>query len=106
MTRPFLIVVILGVLMVGAATPRAHEEFRVVGTVTSRQATLIVVKAADSRTVTIAVNKQTRVSRDKKPVDVSELKAGVTVVVDAFGDSEDDLLALDVQIVPPIQQKK
>jgi len=35
-------------------------------------------------------------------VAASELKAGRSVVVDALGDSEADLLALEVKIVPAI----
>ncbi len=44
-----------------------------------------------------------RVSRDKKKVDAAELTVGLTVVVDAYGDSEEDLLALEIRIVPPIE---
>ncbi|MEQ1760076.1 MAG: hypothetical protein ABL986_17300 [Vicinamibacterales bacterium] len=106
MIRRNLILMTLGTLLIAPPMLVAHEEFRVVGTVTTRQATQIVVKATDGGTVAIAVNKQTRVTRDKKSVDLAELKPGVTVVVDALGDSEDDLLAVDVQIVPPIQPRK
>jgi hypothetical protein len=48
----------------------------------------------------IAIDKQTLVSRDKKKVDVAELKSGRYVVVDAIGDTEADLLALEVRLVP------
>jgi len=39
-------------------------------------------------------------------VPVTDLKVGASVVVDAYGDGEDDLLALDIMIVPPIGAKK
>ena len=44
------------------------------------------------------VDKQTAISRDKKKVDATELKAGQSLVVDAYGDSlEDrDLLAVGI----------
>jgi hypothetical protein len=50
------------------------------------------------------VDKQTVISRDKKKVDASELKAGLSVVVDAYGDSleDSDVLAIEIRIVPPI----
>jgi len=52
--------------------------------------------------MTIYVDKKTKVSRDKKPVAIAALKVGQSVVVDAYGDDESDLLALDIRIVPPI----
>jgi len=60
------------------------------------------VKTKAGKTLSIAVNKETTISRDKKKVSAAELKTGLTVVVDAIGDSEADLVALDVRIVPPI----
>jgi hypothetical protein len=62
----------------------------------------IDVKQKDSRTVLIAVNKETLITRDKKKVAASELKKGGSVVVDALGDDLDDLTALEVRIVPAI----
>jgi hypothetical protein len=34
-------------------------------------------------------------------VALSELKVGQSVVVDALGDNESDLLAIEIRIVPP-----
>jgi hypothetical protein len=42
----------------------------------------------------------------KKKVDVSELRVGQSVVVDAYGDSDKNLLALEVRIVPPIRSTR
>ena len=80
----------------------AHEDFRVIGVLTKHADSKIEVKARTGKLTSIRLDKQTEVSRDKKKVPVTELKAGLTLVVDAYGDSEDDLLALEIRIVPPI----
>jgi hypothetical protein len=82
----------------------AHEEFRVIGTISKQQPSMISVKTREGKIAAIRLDKQTAISRDKKKVTAAELKTGVTVVVDAYGDSEDDLLALEIRIVPPIGQ--
>ena len=41
----------------------------------------------------------TLVTRDEKKVDGTELKAGLNVVVDALGDSLEDSVVLEVQLV-------
>lgn len=80
----------------------AHEEFRIIGTLTRVQDAQIAVRTKDSKTITISVDKQTLVTRDKKKVPAAELKSGQSVVVDALGDDYSDLLALEVRIVPAI----
>lgn len=92
----------IAMLAAGAVGLSAHEDFRVIGTISTHQGAVINVKARDGSVATIRIDKQTAVSRDSKKVDASELKAGLTVVVDAYGDNEDDLLALEIRIVPPI----
>ena len=83
----------------------AHETFRIIGTLTKHQGAMIEVKSRDAKTTAIKLDKQTEITRDKKKVDPSELKPGLSVVVDAYGDTEDDLLALEIRIVPPIGRK-
>jgi len=80
----------------------AHDDYRVIGIVTKVQATKLDVKARDGKNYSIKLNKETFINRDKKKVGASELKAGQSVVVDATGDSQDDLLALEVRMVPAI----
>ena len=98
--RRLIALVITAVLMLGAARLWAHDNFRVIGTISKLQPTQLTTREAG--TVTISIDKQTVVWREKKKVPASELKMGLSVVVDAYGDSEEDLLALDVTIVPPI----
>jgi hypothetical protein len=96
--------VIAAVLVLTATYAFAHENFRVIGTLTKHANSAIEVKAKEGRLTSIRLDKQTEISRDKKKVDAKELKAGQSVVVDAYGDSleDSDLLAIEIRIVPPI----
>lgn len=96
----------LAVLAALAPEAFAHDEFRIIGTLTRVQQHQIDVKQKDGRTVAITVNAETLVTRDKKKVAASELKKGGSVVVDALGDDLTDLSALEVRIVPVIAPTK
>jgi hypothetical protein len=90
-----------------AATPLfAHDDFRVVGVITKVGASKLDVKSKEGRNISIKMNKETLITRDKNKVGASELKSGQSVVVDATGDTEADLLALEVRIVPAIAPAK
>jgi hypothetical protein len=89
-------------LVVNAPRLSAHDEFRIIGTLTAVTASEIQVKQEDSKTVAIKLDKETLITRDKKTVKASELKKGRSVVVNALGDDFSDLLALEVRIVPTI----
>jgi hypothetical protein len=89
-------------LILGGVNAFAHEEFRVIGTLLSHQDSRIAIQGRDGRTMLIQLDKQTAITKDGQPVDAAELTAGRSVVVDAFGDSEEDLLAIEIRIVPPI----
>lgn len=80
----------------------AHEEFRIIGTLTRVETAQISVRTKDSKTIAIKLDKETLVTRDKKKVPAAQLKSGQSVVVDALGDDYTDLLALEVRIVPAI----
>ena len=80
----------------------AHEAFRIVGTITKRQGTQLGVKTKAGRTVWVELKKTTIILRDKTKVAATELKPGLSVVVDALGDDDSDLEAKQVRIVPPI----
>jgi len=103
MTRRLMMLFVGSVVTLGAARLLAHDNFRVIGSVTKHQNSTIDVTSKDSKTLTIRLDKQTEITRDKKKVEVSELRVGQSVVVDAYGDSERDLLALEIRIVPPIR---
>jgi hypothetical protein len=106
MTRRSIIVVTVTALCFGGLPLFAHDHYRVVGTITKHEKSSIVVKDKNSKLMAVFLDKKTKITKDKKKVPVSDLKVGTSVVVDAYGDGEDDLLALDIMIVPPIGTKK
>ena len=89
-------------LVVGAGNTFAHEDYRVIGTVTKYQDSRIEVESRDGNTTSIRLDRQTAITRNAEKVDVTELEIGLSVVVDAYGDSAEDALALEIRIVPPI----
>ena len=103
--RRTLTLLVAALLTLGVGYATAHENFRIIGTLTKHQGAMIEVKSRDAKTTAIKLDKQTEITRDKKKVDPSELRPGLSVVVDAYGDSEEDLLALEVRIVPTIGRK-
>ena len=100
--RRIVAIVIVATFVIGADHAFGHDYFRVIGIVTQFQDSTLDVKNRDGKTTSVRVDRQTKVTRDGEKVEAKELKAGLTVVVDAYGDTEDDLLALDIRIVPPI----
>jgi hypothetical protein len=80
----------------------AHDEYRIIGTVTVSQPQQLQMKDRQGKAFSMKVDKETLVMRDGKKVDRAEVKAGRFVVVDALGDSLDDLLAVEVRIVPAL----
>jgi hypothetical protein len=80
-----------------------HEDFRVIGTVSKYQDSIMDVETRDGHTRSIRVDRQTLITQNQEKIGATALQAGLTVVVDAYGDSVEDLLALEIRIVPPIQ---
>lgn len=108
MLRRMIGLTLMAVVMTVALTPlsAAHDEFRIIGTVTKISATEIAVKQKDGKIVEMDMNKQTKFTRDKKPVTLKDVKVGGSVVVDALGDSILDLTVLEVRLVPAISSAK
>jgi hypothetical protein len=80
----------------------AHDDYRIIGTVTRIAApTLEVKQTKDGKTIAMKMDSATIATRDKKKVPLTDVKAGQYVVVDARGDSLDDLVVLEVRLVPP-----
>lgn len=101
MTRRLMSAALAAAIWVGsAATPGAHEDYRIIGTVAAVTATTLDVKQTrDGKIIGMDLDETTRVTRDGKPVSMKELKPGLRVVVDARGDSLEELLAGAVRIV-------
>jgi hypothetical protein len=93
-------------LTLGSAGLTAHENYRIIGTVVKLTATTLDVKQAkDGKTISMDLTKTSRVLRDKKKVKPADLKTGTSVVVDARGDSIDELDVVEVRIVPAPAKK-
>ena len=89
-----------------AATTGAHEDYRIIGTIAAVSATTLDVKQAkDGKTIGMDMDDTTVVTRDRTKVTVKELKPGLRVVVDARGDSLEELLIVAVRIVPSTARK-
>ena len=103
MTRRTTILIIATMILCGTSLA-AHDEFRIIGTITRLQGSQLEVKAKDGKVVSVKLDSQTYIHRDKEKekVAATELKTGRSVVVDALGDSMADLLAVEIRIVPPI----
>ena len=104
MKHRLVTLMLAAVFVVTAAYGFAHDNFRVIGTLTKHANSTIEVKTKEGRLTSMRLDRQTAISRDKKKVDAKELKPGQSVVVDAYGDSleDSDLLAVEIRIVPPI----
>jgi len=82
----------------------AHEDFRLVGVVTKASSTSLSIRAKGAKADNaVKLDRQTAIMRDGKKVTVAALKEGQAAVIDATGDTMADLLAIEVQIVPPIK---
>jgi hypothetical protein len=100
--RRHLIIAVFAMFALGSASTSAHDEFRIIGTVARHENSTLQVKNREGKTISVRLDKQTVITRDKKKVPPAELRTGLSVVVDAYGDTEDDSLALEIRIVPPI----
>ena len=84
-----------------APSVRAHDDYRIIGTVVRIAApTLEVRQTKGGKTIAMKMDSATIASRDKKKVPLTDVKAGQYVVVDARGDSLEDLVVLEVRLVP------
>lgn len=97
-----LMLVTLVALTVSLVPVLAHDDYRIIGTITRVTSTSLDVKQTkDGKTIAMKTDSATVVTRDKRKVERAELKTGLNVVVDAQGDSLDDLVVLEVRLVPP-----
>jgi len=93
--------------LVASVSPLSpHDNYRIIGTVLKVSSTTLDVKQTkDGKTISMEFTKTSRVIRDKKKVNVTELKSGTNVVVDGRGDSLLDLDIVEVRIVPAPAKK-
>lgn len=105
MVRRSILALAIGMCL-AAPEIEAHDEYRILGTVVRVAApTLEVKQTKDGKLIAMTMDSATIVTRDKKKVALSLLRAGQYVVVDARGDSLEDLTVLEVRLVPPPTRK-
>lgn len=105
MTR--LMAFLMAAMIVAVAAPLgAHDQYHIVGVITKRDAKTIVVKPKGPIASTVGLDEHTVVVRKDTQVKLSDLKVGLTVVVDALGDTPEDMMAVFIRIVPPIKDEK
>ena len=97
MMRWIMNVALLSVLLLGSQL-LAHP-FSVTGTIIERDATQLVVKTNEGYFISFTLDSGTVIQRGEKKADITELKTGLTVVVDALDDVE-PIVASVVTIVP------
>jgi hypothetical protein len=101
------IAALCALLLIPAARLLAHDDYRIIGTIAKVTAKTVDVKQTkDGKVISMTIDGETVVTRDKKKVDRAELKIGLNVVVDARGDSLKDLQVVEVRLVPPPAAKK
>lgn len=97
---------VLAALMLSVASSSAHDNYRIIGTVVKLAGTTLdITQTKNGKTISMEMTKTSRVTRNKKPVKASEIKAGASVVVDAQGDSLEELDVVEVKIVPAPTKK-
>lgn len=103
MNRRVAVTFAILMLAAGATRLRAHDDFRIIGTLMKHEDSRIEIRNKAGKIISVRLDKQTAISRDNKKVDATALKAGQSLVVDAYGDTENDSLAVEIRIVPPIR---
>ena len=92
----------LVLFVLGSGPASAHDKIKVFATIMKPEPSSLEVKTEEGQIVSIKLDITTLIWRDRKKVDISELKVGDSVVIDAWGHSATDAVALDVHIVPSI----
>jgi hypothetical protein len=105
MTRRLVVAAMSAALVLPTAT-FAHDDYRIIGTVAKLTATNLEVKQTkDGKVISMLLQKESIVTRDKKKVPMAQVKPGIHVVVDARGDSLMELEVVEIRLVPPPAKK-
>ena len=108
--RSVAIVALIG-LALGGTRVSGHDEYRFAGTVVKLEAgkgpvsyfvlTLETKQEGHLLALKILLTERTPIEREGSKVSLKALEPGVSIVIDATGESYDDLEALRIKIVPP-----
>ena len=95
--RSVLSATLMLVLAPGVSWAHEGHAHTIRGVVTALDDRHVEVKTPGGEVLSIAINPQTRVRRDRRKVAIAELQVGRRVVVD-IGNGEDPLIARDIQV--------
>jgi hypothetical protein len=82
--------VVMTMTIGGAAIAHPGHEHKIMGTVTMAAADHVMLKDKDGKDATVSIDKDTKFVRAKKAMKVSDVKAGMRIVVTAVTDEKDD----------------
>lgn len=104
MTRRFTIALVALVALAAMATlatapVQAHpgHEHKVLGTVTMAASDHVMLKDKDGKDVTVRVNRETRILKDKKPMTIADVRAGMRVVATVVTE-KDQMIAKTIEL--------
>jgi hypothetical protein len=100
MSRQLKAALLAATFLFAASGAIAHEEFRVVGTIERLDPEGIAVKTTEGKTITVRFGAPTRFWRGEERAPEVQLRRGESVEVRAWGDTVEDLLALEVMLAP------
>jgi len=102
MTKRFTTMMGAAVLavLVGTGAVLAHPNHKILGTVSTVAAQQLIVKDREGREHTITLVKTTKVTRNRKPIKVSDIPARARVVVTVVSDEDFTAKTIEVGIVP------
>lgn len=83
-------------LLVGSGAALAHPNHRILGTASTIAVEHMIVKDRDGKEHTIKLVKTTKVTRNKRPIKVSDIPAGARIVVTVV--SDEDLTAKTIEV--------
>lgn len=100
MTRR-LILAVFAVLALFPLQAVAHEghEHKVLGTVTMAASDHVMVKDKDKKDVTVYLNRETKVLRDKKPMKIEDIRSGLRVVITAITVKENNVEKMVAKLI-------
>ena len=100
MTRRLMFAVLAALVMLSPAV-MAHEghDHRVLGTVTMADPDHVMLTDTDRKAVTVYLNRETKILRDKKPARVQDITAGLRVVITATVVKENNVERMIAKVI-------
>lgn len=95
--------VLAAALLVGCAWlsdwVQAHEDIHIVGTLTLIADRKIEVRSATGRVAHLRLDGQSVIKQGERKLDTTHLRTGQRVFVEAYGDSDDDAVVIEIRIM-------